>query len=689
MHGAMAPDLLKTPFLIFLSLFVPGICWGWVFFTPRQTGKLLKQLSAFVCTASTGMCISAMVCLATGHLGVFSSKNLVLSLGLLSAAGLLPALATDSGKTRLKSMLANLPVLAVVFFTACAGVGAMKHTGEWIAGGWDPGVYQNAGISAAINGTFTPEDNAFGQNFSAAEKSFFMRYPSNRTERFPGILSAQNNSRINFHFFHFTPSLTALFYKCGGINAALKTNFYLAVLAVIFTFAAATRMAGVWAGVVAGTLLVFNPVFVYHAHTPVAEMAEMAILTAILFLLKDRNKHPVQIALLMACGVMNKFTFLPFGALLVLLCAFADARAPITPKRKKPYLKNQLIMSLGLCAGAAADFYTSWISVTGWHVLDKILTASGLCLLGAFALSALGKHIRRINLNSPKLTPLFTASVMLPLIIWFASPTIFPNSTDSVNLIRYISYTGYPLFAASLAGMLVFVYMRKRQNTQTKITFIYLACVSALLFTHKFIVPVYPWATRRFLSFTLELSCLLAGFAFATGINWAATLKKTHAQAVKTVLLLLVALCVVAPMGKTRRALQNTEYNGLWNELRDLADHIDSSTLVVADHFWYATPLAIIFGKQVLNGERIHCRRGRHNFEKAMDALRQTAQSGRKVVFLTSTNKGTDIYPGKTTTGQIEYKSQPKKFSVVAHHPKLNDYVSKSINTVFSIYRFE
>ncbi len=77
----------------------------------------------------------------------------------------------------------------------------LPNTGEWIAGGWDPGVYLNTGINVGQTGTFTPQDKAFGADFTPAERSHFMRYPSNRSERFPGILSNKNGTEINFHFF--------------------------------------------------------------------------------------------------------------------------------------------------------------------------------------------------------------------------------------------------------------------------------------------------------------------------------------------------------------------------------------------------------------------------------------------------------------------------------------------------------
>jgi len=106
-------------------------------------------------------------------------------------------------------------------------------------------------------------------------------------------------------------------------------------------------------------------------------------------------------------------------------------------------------------------------------------------------------------------------------------------------------------------------------------------------------------------------------------------------------LLALPGLVLQAPL--TREAWRSSEYDGTRLALQQVAAQVQAGDLVVADHFMWATPLALAHGVHVLNAEPLLARRG--DPAQARRFLASQAANGARVVFLASTASGLDEWP--------------------------------------------
>lgn len=72
----------------------------------------------------------------------------------------------------------------------------LPQRGEWVVGGWDPGVYLNQGVLVSQQGSFYPEALPCYKNLSEEAFAAFTRGRGNYIEAFPGC----RQTRITGHF---------------------------------------------------------------------------------------------------------------------------------------------------------------------------------------------------------------------------------------------------------------------------------------------------------------------------------------------------------------------------------------------------------------------------------------------------------------------------------------------------------
>jgi hypothetical protein len=190
---------------------------------------------------------------------------------------------------------------------------------------------------------------------------------------------------------------------------------------------------------------------------------------------------------------------------------------------------------------------------------------------------------------------------------------------------------------------------------------------------HKFVAELYPWATKRFLS----SAPLLTGIFAAIAID--ACGQAIRNRGVRFLFQSgLITAMLIGQWPMMRDAWTHTEYDGLHQMMADITSYIDDEDLVIVDHFLWATPLHMTFGRQALSGERLWAAPADARSGAARVFIHNQAAAGRRIFFLTGTETGMDVFPLNSLAGEEEGASAadfillhafpPYRYPVILHH---------------------
>jgi hypothetical protein len=242
-----------------------------------------------------------------------------------------------------------------------------------------------------------------------------------------------------------------------------------------------------------------------------------------------------------------------------------------------------------------------------------------------------------------------------------------------------VPYFGWPMIVCALAGMVTMMIRESSVGRPTVALVVFLALVSSATLMNQHIAALYPWATRRWLVYTLPLVAVTCGYVVS--LDWWRSFGRSRFA---PLLRFCLAAVIVMPVaGKVRNAWRTTEYDGAIVVLEEMAKQIAPGDIVVADHFWWGTPLMLVHGKQVLNGERLWRTDG---VDSQPDLLQGLLRYGGRIRFLTTTTQGLEVYPFAVGPVVLDWSSGPSAFREIAHHATPGDFKTRVREHEFRLY---
>ena len=184
---------------------------------------------------------------------------------------------------------------------------------------------------------------------------------------------------------------------------------------------------------------------------------------------------------------------------------------------------------------------------------------------------------------------------------------------------------------------------------------------------------------------TAVLVDALAVFAgYFMSLFWAR--KDRYAPVLKSIAVAMAAAVLVSNAKLSWHAISRTEYDGVSAALAEVAARIGPDDIVVTDHPWWGTPLALIHGKQVLDGREFYTSEARDTMKQALAPLDRLRRSGRRVLFVTSTAQGMEIFPRKLRGVTLDWVSAPFAVRELIHSRHARDFVLREKPVIFQIY---
>jgi len=668
---------IKPACFLLLFSYLPGLSWGWLLMSDKRRGVLA--------TAAESVTLSLIIALLTtwplaelGHFSVSLARTLMV---LIVTSGLV------AGLFRRRSILGEgLPglVLAGLSFVLLL---ALPERGEWILGGWDPGVYLNQGVAVSRTGTFNPPSSGVYSELEPADREVFLRGIPGEREAFPGFAVNAQTGAFEFSFSRMTTMATAIAHQCGGLNAAERINSLLGVLTVI-VFAGMLSAAGLHPAAtgLATLILLTQPILLYHMHTPASEMLELLVLVGAAFCWINRARSLgfyVLLALLGLVGVLNRISFALYGALLILLVAVTD----LAVSSRGRVTAGHLAAIFCLVTGVFSFHVLTPVSADRLsHIVPSIEAVAGVLVWGVLALDLIALQPRWRKVVVENASGIVRPAVLLGFTIFLA--VAFGMRPQSLFEFRWNSHTmlpylGWPVVALATLGFLAMFASRTSCGDPAAMAFVvFMSFVTVIVLKHKHVADLYPWATKRLLPITVPLVAMLVGYGF----QWMRTRKWAGAKTIA----LVVPLIAIALTG--RKALEgwgHTEYDGISTALADAAGHMDENDVVVADHFWWGTPLTFIWGKQVLDGEPLWTVKDVARIRKASNALTKLRHEGHRILFLTSTDGGMRVFPGDFGRVRLKWSSGKVTFREINHHRNARGFPLRERASVFRLYELE
>lgn len=681
---------------ILCVLFLPGLAWSWIF---PVSGKIAAP--AIVLLA--GSLISLFAALALAEFGCFCGRLFYSVVGGVSLAGATAGGLLCRGRFR-EQVFSSLAGIAVFGFGLVVLL-SLPQRGEWIVGGWDPGVYANEGIAVSREGTLHPQaTKCFAALASMNALEPFTRDLDEVQEAFPGFPVDLATGAVRYSFYPLTPVFIAIVYQCGGLVAAERASGIAALMALL-VFAAWLRTSGLRAGRVWITsgLFVLQPVFLYHARTPCAEMLEVYLLCGIFCCLARREESllfPVLSALTMFAAVVNHASMVLFGSLWLVVLGVTDARRI---DRMRVLIEHAL--AAGAVLGGLLMYQVVWpLSLVKLpHLVQMFVQLAIIASVSVLLFDGLCFHERWrgrvVRLSGPRVRWIVLGfGVAVVVAVWVFNDArlaelrlrvlhAFPfagwlkSGGFRSNLAHLAAYIGWPVCVLAVAGFLVLLCRRALESASTlPAVACFLLVATLIVLREKHAAELYPWATKRFLPFAIPLVAISAGWALSG--DWLEQRRRWATGVPMAVL--LGALTLTAP--RIRDAWLNTEYDGISAPLAEVAARVCDNDVVVADHFQWGTPLMFVYGRQVLNGERIWARKN----AAALPLLERLKRQGFRIWFLTSTDEGIGVFGfNPALPVNLKWSSGTTAYREIAHHRTNTGFPLREKTVQFRLYLWE
>jgi hypothetical protein len=450
----------------------------------------------------------------------------------------------------------------------------------------------------------------------------------------------------------------------GGIPATFKAMSILAIFSVLFLFYGLKRHG--WSptkATCASLLFLTQPILLYHMHTPCSEMMELMLMTMILLWFSGFSSLLLFPVIILAC--LNRPEFIISAALLGILIS--------TGRWPQLNFKSSLraVISVFSGIGVAIIFYNT-IGIQSLVKISRIFTilqwGTAFCLL--IACSILSVRFWKLPFINPFLRKYaLIAGLLLPSIGFLIATNINPRKLEICDVIPHlIGYVGWPMSILAIVGLIIWIVKIVRNNKVSPLDVVLLLYLfsMALPLGYKHIADIYPWATKRFLPMLPLLISL-----FVTSLLWKIKNKTQYGQLIVISFLLLSLSWNIK---NTVNAWSHVEYIGLYKKLSILTEQITDNDIVISDHFLWATPLTLCFDRQVLNGVQLWNNPSSEEITAARNFLYSMHSKRHRILLLTSTEAGIDIFPDFLHNAQSIMSPIDYSYNLIAHHRNSNGF---------------
>lgn len=661
-------------------LAIPGATWAWAL--RRTDGR--PGPGAFARTLVAGLIATLIVVLGLAAGGRYTAAKERWAIAWIAALG------AALGRRQLISDARGAIGAAILLAIGALIAIALPRRGEWILGGWDPGVYIHQGVTLERSGSLGPMPDPLFAALEPDEIAVFTRPEFANIVAWPAVPVDIAHRTFEPFFPHAWPAWIARAHRCMGLRGALRANHLAAWLVLLLAAPAAcslgmTRRAAGFAT----TVLAAHPLLIHHTAFPTAELLQLSLWFGLALLWAHRRTAgpAIGFAALLGLGVVARPSFLPFGAMLTALAALDEAR----DARRRAARWRRLLQIGALAAGAAFVMRWNGPLLLRWGPTTTVLGA-GFAVFGLGALlvdlaASLSAGIRRLAARPALDGALIAAAVAAGLVAVSVAALVHrdPASTATVAWASgAVVYAGSSLWLAALLGWWIIGVRRDPDEHPLRLWLAFLLASVAAALVSPQITIWWPWASRRLLEAALPAIALGVGAALdRLGAVWPATRVRWRPVG----LALAFALVALPQARRWRAAARATEYDGATEALAPIIAALGPRDLVVADHFWWGAPVRFLAEVPALNGELLWAGEDEGDRQRlAMDVLARLHREGWQIRLLTSTETGLGVYDRPWDGAQLDIETPAWTARELVQHPRARGYSMRDRLRRFRLY---
>jgi hypothetical protein len=575
---------------------------------------------------------------------------------------------------------------------------------EWLAGGWDPGLYQNNAVVLERDGHLRGRAESIYSLMPEEDLQLFTRSSGAYHEVFPGVPLRLEDGALPLYFFHLSPLCGAWFLRMGGPAFLHRMPSILALwgllpLMGLFGWMEWTRWRR-WLGLGAWLLA---PMWWFQQSIPTSEMLYLFLLIcgALFYILAAQRRARVPwgalgALFLMTVNHLNAAILLGGMLLLVSFAEGAEARrgrmcrlaacfaalalgvawdvryAGMTVLRleEQDQALRVILPSFGLCAVLSL--------LAAWRPFPPVLRRSALALLRVGGVAAGGLLMGVAGLSA--------WGGGREAVVWVADRV--PHAGAALWwLMRLVPFHGVWGCLLAGAGMIWLSLWRGPTQRGVRLLLVVFGAVWVLLLFRPGIAVLFPWALRRFMVFAVPVlvwaeTAALVRFAevshgFRPPWRW-----------VGMGLLCLPLLVEAVRLGGA--ACRAGDYPGLTTVLSALEASLQPGDVVVADDPEWGTPLLLAGGYEVLSGRRLWRSSDAEFQQRYLNALQRLRErTHRRFLWLTSLPDALGIYPVEIGVQGEPLLEVPYAFHTVKHDRRAREYAVKPRWRIFRLYEWD
>lgn len=569
---------------------------------------------------------------------------------------------------------------------------------EWLAGGWDPGIYQNnAVVIANHNGLAARHDTVYAQ-MRPEERALYTRSDERYHEILPGVPVDIRDGSLSLYFFHLSPLVGALLYRMGGLGLMLRMPVLLAFwgLLPLLGLAVACGLRG-WRSLLVLAAALVSPLWWYHQAIPTSEMLYIILLLgSILFYVtavRDESRFPVFMSISLFAATINHFNFPVLAAILLAVAATCES-ASAQPGR----FARLICAYVAILLGIMWDLHFARITIIRLDEKDAVLSV----VLPFFAVGAavglvtgltnaerwrekaqrmLGMLLRAASVVICALMVVIAADPLRKIAFRLVDPAVrVEDLLERVH--RLAQFNGFAWIALGAVGLFGLASVRRGSRVILVVVVVTLGAGLLALILNPGIAPLYPWALRRYVAVWFPFFALLQAFAVVNLIeSW------SHRRVFSRVAVtLLMAFGLWQGLSISWDALRVGDYKGVRSVLAELDQVIGARDIVVADDPRWGTPLALMYGRDVFNGRKLWRSKDakyQSSFLAGLDRMQK--EEGRRVVWLTSTRDGMGIYPPIPGDMACVAVFSNVQYRTVVHSARAGSFAAETHDKIFNL----
>jgi hypothetical protein len=675
---------IKFFVLFAVSILLPGVFWSWA---------LPKEIKSTWQRSVVSIIIGFIFCLCWS----FFLNTLVINKMVINLLGCLCVSILGYNLGKKKNAFSEKDLGDTLFFGFRISIILslffliFNLNSQWILGGWDPGVYTNQGVSVANNNGFTPPISFSDDELTHDQLLMISKVPDemsnsgveNYRELLPGVRIDTKTGDISNLFLRNFSNFISILIKWGSVELGFKANLFAGILFILIFSVLCYRKFGYFFAISCCSVLSLHSLFLYHIKLPTTEVLQMTLFFGFVLLNSWKTNLFTSIisGMIFFCAVANRASFIGLGSIYLFFVCLSKT---VTDEKLKDRYVFLGLTILGLSSGLIYDIVLCPDTIVKLHyVFSKLLFVSIISIAASLVVTYFADMFKPFvekllsYLDNKKVRYGLACSLMLltlAFILWF-----YFTSDYLHNQIRMlVSYFGIAATIFAFAGLFFMLFDIK--NLYAKLTVVFLILVSVVTFANQYVANLYPWAARRYVTYTLPL--LIMASIYFPYVLWRT--KKVGLRAVSIILILIIC---VPQLKTTKQVFMGTEYRGIYAKLSELNKVIDSDkALIIVDDHRFATPLIYTYGHKAVDNRVITSSIvDEEGIKKYYDLLKTWQGHGNTLYFLKTTLVSVDSYvPFECSLSNVW--SSSFKTSEVVHGQNQNRFEYKEIEFEPSLY---